>query len=153
MRKKVREEMARIGEVLLRVWDPLGVGEAAEARGEYDSYVGGVHALLRRGAGEDEVFAHLRGIEVDRMGLGPSSEEALVPVARELLKIGVRPVGYRRRATGAETCTICERTVPFSWWCPCSFRICQECLEENRWGMTCNNITWECPDCGKMRSF
>ena len=29
----------------------------------------------------------------------------------------------------------------------------QECLEEDRWGYTCNNITWECPDCGGFRSF
>jgi hypothetical protein len=26
-------------------------------------------------------------------------------------------------------------------------------MQENLWGMTCNNITWTCPDCGAIRSF
>jgi hypothetical protein len=24
---------------------------------------------------------------------------------------------------------------------------------ENLWGMTCNAITWECPDCGGQNGF
>jgi hypothetical protein len=149
MHRRVREEMALIGDVLFREWDPIGV----VPEGEYDRYVGGVHALLRRGGGEEAIVEHLGRIEVEEMELAPRGEEGLVPVARALLKIGVKPSGFRRRVTGVEDCTICEREVPFSWWCACGFRICQECLEENRWGMTCNNITWECPDCGGMRSF
>ncbi len=31
--------------------------------------------------------------------------------------------------------------------------MCQACMLENLWGMTCNNITWECPDCGNVRGF
>lgn len=31
--------------------------------------------------------------------------------------------------------------------------ICPECMQENIWGMTCNNITWVCPDCGAYRGF
>ncbi len=31
--------------------------------------------------------------------------------------------------------------------------ICQKCMYENAWGLTCNNITWECPDCGAIRGF
>jgi hypothetical protein len=26
-------------------------------------------------------------------------------------------------------------------------------MEENRWGLTCNNITWQCPDCGDWNNF
>jgi hypothetical protein len=26
-------------------------------------------------------------------------------------------------------------------------------MEENRWGMTCNNITWICPDCGLSNGY
>ena len=70
------------------------------------------------------------------------------------MRIGVRPTGgFRRSKRGKDVCTVCEREVPFCWGCSCGFRICQACLEANRWGITCNNITWECPDCGGMRSF
>jgi len=24
---------------------------------------------------------------------------------------------------------------------------------ENVWGMSCNNITWDCPDCGAQNGF
>jgi hypothetical protein len=26
-------------------------------------------------------------------------------------------------------------------------------MHENLWGMTCNNITWQCPDCGDQNGF
>ncbi len=26
-------------------------------------------------------------------------------------------------------------------------------MNENLWGVTCNNITWHCPDCGKSNGF
>jgi hypothetical protein len=26
-------------------------------------------------------------------------------------------------------------------------------MYENLWGMTCNNITWQCPDCGEQNGF
>ncbi len=31
--------------------------------------------------------------------------------------------------------------------------MCQACMDENAWGMTCNNLTWTCPDCGRIRSY
>jgi hypothetical protein len=50
-------------------------------------------------------------------------------------------------------CHCCGRGEQFCWVCPCGFQICQVCLKENAWGMTCNGITWTCPDCGADRSF
>jgi len=26
-------------------------------------------------------------------------------------------------------------------------------MDANLWGMTCNNITWVCPDCGQSNGF
>ncbi len=26
-------------------------------------------------------------------------------------------------------------------------------MDQNRWGMTCNNITWVCPDCGDSNNY
>jgi hypothetical protein len=135
MRSRRRAEIENIAAALAKL-TPAAAEKARE-----------MHALLRRGAGEEAVVDRLRAILE-----APKAE--LVDTARDLLRIGVRPTGgFRKRKTGPDRCTICEREVPFCWSCLCGFKICQACLEENRWGMTCNNITWECPDCGGMRSF
>lgn len=31
--------------------------------------------------------------------------------------------------------------------------MCQTCMDENLWGVTCNNITWVCPDCGEPNGY
>ncbi len=45
-------------------------------------------------------------------------------------------------------CYCCTVVNEFAWRCRCGFTICQDCLLDNFWGMSCNGITWECPDCG-----
>lgn len=52
-----------------------------------------------------------------------------------------------------QSCACCKESQRFCWSCPCGFQICQTCMEENLWGMTCNSLTWICPDCGTDRSF
>lgn len=59
----------------------------------------------------------------------------------------------RRRNQGQKRCHCCGRTFPFCWTCRCGFKICQACMHENVWGMSCNGITWQCPDCGGMNGF
>ena len=60
---------------------------------------------------------------------------------------------WRSKRVEFYECTICEEHPPFCWTCPCGFQICDGCFKENAWGLTCNNVTWECPDCGAIRSF
>ncbi len=60
----------------------------------------------------------------------------------------------RRRRKKEHVCVCCGQTFRFCWTCrACGFAICQECMNENTWGMTCNNITWECPDCGEWNGY
>ena len=61
----------------------------------------------------------------------------------------------KRKARQQEVyiCPCCKREVRFCWKCVCDFMICQTCMEENTWGMTCNHVTWTCPDCGRLRSY
>ncbi|ROR03177.1 hypothetical protein [Desulfosoma caldarium] len=58
-----------------------------------------------------------------------------------------------RRRPNRYVCAVCGQELPFCWTCPCGFMICSDCMEENFWGMTCNGITWTCPDCGAIRGF
>lgn len=60
--------------------------------------------------------------------------------------------GKRRKKE--QKCHCCGKFFTFCWTChKCGFQICQECMKENAWGMTCNNIDWECPDCGAWNGY
>ena len=64
-----------------------------------------------------------------------------------------RPGKRRRRRERIDVCCCCKAQTSFCWNCACGFAICQECMLENLWGMTCNNITWWCPDCGARNNY
>jgi hypothetical protein len=68
---------------------------------------------------------------------------------------GRRHAGYRqrRRRDRLTGCHCCGERPPFCWQCRCGFNICQGCMDENFWGMSCNGITWQCPDCGEWNGF
>ncbi|WP_320044542.1 hypothetical protein [uncultured Desulfobacter sp.] len=59
----------------------------------------------------------------------------------------------RRRRSRSKTCHCCGAQAMFCWQCRCGFSMCQSCMYENQWGMTCNGITWECPDCGAQNGY
>jgi hypothetical protein len=59
----------------------------------------------------------------------------------------------KRRRKKQYQCHVCNKELPFCWICRCGFEICADCMEDNLWGMTCNAITWTCPDCGQLRQF
>nr|WP_321403290.1 hypothetical protein [uncultured Desulfobacter sp.] len=59
----------------------------------------------------------------------------------------------RRRQRRSKTCHCCGAQAMFCWQCRCGFSMCQPCMYENQWGMTCNGITWECPDCGAQNGY
>jgi hypothetical protein len=62
--------------------------------------------------------------------------------------------GYRRRRLARDPqCHCCGRQVPFCWRCRCGFSMCQACMDENFWGLSCNGITWQCPDCGQWNGY
>lgn len=74
--------------------------------------------------------------------------------AVETVKPAARSSSRRRRTSGKDRqCHCCRAQAPFCWSCPCGFAICQACMQENLWGLTCNNILWECPDCGRWNGF
>ncbi|KJS33124.1 MAG: hypothetical protein VR64_03565 [Desulfatitalea sp. BRH_c12] len=63
------------------------------------------------------------------------------------------PRKRRWRRTGQQQCHCCGQFLTFCWRCRCGFEICQSCMQANVWGMSCNHITWQCPDCGDMNGF
>jgi len=144
-----RDERKDVERVLREAWD------SAPPETALRSSANAIMRLLRTGAGEEPLIAALREIETAHEGVPERGEEGLIPVSRDLLRIGVKPRGScrLRPPPEGESCELCGEIAPFCWRCPCGFRICQACLEADRWGYTCNNITWECPECGGFRAF
>ena len=53
----------------MTVWDPIGVRDEPNVQDEYDSYFGGVFALLTSGASDDQINEHLLRTVTERMEL------------------------------------------------------------------------------------
>jgi hypothetical protein len=85
----------RIRQILLRDWDPIGVGHLRECQDEYDSYVGGVQSLLMSGASPEQVAKHLALLESGPMGL-PSSASANLKVAKKLCDLNLKAESRER---------------------------------------------------------
>ncbi len=65
-----------------------------------------------------------------------------------------RRLPRQRKRRTYPPCVACRVEATFAWTCrKCDFVMCQDCMQENLWGMTCNNITWTCPDCGWENNF
>jgi hypothetical protein len=67
--------------IFLTDWDPLLVGDAAQAQDEYDGYLGELGDLLRKGAGGKAVAEYLASCE-GRMGFTTGPDELTDVAAR-----------------------------------------------------------------------
>jgi hypothetical protein len=70
-----RRIRAEIRQLLMTAWDPIGIRDESNAQDEYDSYLGGVFALLTSGASDDQVSEHLLRIVTERMLLPAKKED------------------------------------------------------------------------------
>ena len=70
-----RENRARVREVLMREWDPIGVSGVPEAADEYDHYVGKVYVMLMdERATAASIAAYLFDTATRNMGLPARAE-------------------------------------------------------------------------------
>jgi hypothetical protein len=59
----------RIDDLLWLEWDPIGVNDIEDARGEYQSYTPQLFSLKINGAAKETIAKCLYKIETDNMGL------------------------------------------------------------------------------------
>ncbi|MFE0758160.1 hypothetical protein ACFW16_29645 [Inquilinus sp. NPDC058860] len=70
-----RENRARVRQILLQDWDPIGVRDIAEASDEYDRYADRAYVMLMdERATAESIASYLYGIAVEYMGLGHSTQ-------------------------------------------------------------------------------
>jgi hypothetical protein len=68
-RFRIREIQDKIRRVLMDEWYPIGINDYPDAADEYDSYIGGIYGLISRDAPAEQISAHLRSLEIDKMGV------------------------------------------------------------------------------------
>lgn len=86
--KRGREIMNAIRDILVRDWDPIGVG--GSPADEYDRYIGPVYRILSDNLPENELIEFLFRTETEKMGLNPHSRDHLHQVAHKLLSLDVQ---------------------------------------------------------------
>ena len=64
-------QFEQVQQVLLNVWDPIGVGGVEGCEDEYNSYAKDILTLLQNTAPREEIQDYLIEIETDFMGLTP----------------------------------------------------------------------------------
>ena len=84
--EKAKHYHSLIHEILLKEWDPIGIGHVPAAKDEYDSYVSEVHRLLSRRVAQHEIFDYLWWAETKHMGLC-GNRQRTEQVAAKLAKL------------------------------------------------------------------
>ncbi len=64
-----RRAFKAIHDVLIKEWDPIGVGDEPNAQDEYDDYIPVIYRLLSERRIDAEVARHLDLIETESIGL------------------------------------------------------------------------------------
>jgi hypothetical protein len=70
-----------IRQVLLNVWDPIGVKDEPNAQNEYDCCLGSLFHLLTSGATDDDIGEYLWRQGTEHMGLQLKKEQMYPTVA------------------------------------------------------------------------
>jgi hypothetical protein len=86
--RRIRSE---IRQVLLTVWDPIGVGNEPQCVDEYDCCLGGVFQLLIENRDDDQIAEYLWKQANEHIGI-TCSKEAMKPTVVALRKIRLPPV-------------------------------------------------------------
>ncbi len=69
--QEARRISDEIRQVLVKIWDPIGIKDEPRAQDEYDSYIGGVFHLLVKHGSDKEIEDYLWKIVEDRIHVHP----------------------------------------------------------------------------------
>ncbi len=73
----------KVGTILLKEWDPIGIQNIPEAQDEYNAYIFSICELLISGKSENEIFNCLWWIETEHMGL-PGNKQHTKIISKKL---------------------------------------------------------------------
>jgi hypothetical protein len=90
---RIAEVHRQIESVLLRDWDPIGVGEVPQAQDEYRDYVRGVYDVAVQTCSAEAVAKYLVNIERKTIGLsawGFRPWKKRLPVAQKIIGLAAK---------------------------------------------------------------
>ena len=81
--QRIRDD---IRQALVKIWDPIGIKDEPRAEDEYDSYIGGVYALLLNRRSDSEIADYLWKIIEERIHVHPQkgATQATVKALRNI---------------------------------------------------------------------
>jgi hypothetical protein len=87
-----RQNRARVREILMREWDPIGVADAPEAADEYDRYAAKAYVMLMdERADEKRIAAYLFDVATKSMGLSDTDRLTERSNRTATILVGLRP--------------------------------------------------------------
>jgi hypothetical protein len=85
--RRIRVQIRR---VLLKTWDPVGVGDNPNAQDEYDGYIGKIYELLVADGPDSDLIDFLFWVAHENIGLD-TTRENMLPTLIELKLINLSP--------------------------------------------------------------
>ena len=82
------EVITEIRTILIKDWDPLGIGANLNLGDEYDGYIGSIIHILMYSPSIESIISLLKKIENEDMGIENTNIKYLYPIATKLMKIG-----------------------------------------------------------------
>jgi hypothetical protein len=86
-KKEWKRVLGEIRNVLVTVWDPIGIKDEPNAQDEYDSYLGPIFSLLTQRKSDEEIADYLVLLVNENMGLGGAKKEHMFATIHALRKI------------------------------------------------------------------
>jgi hypothetical protein len=86
-KKEWQRILGEIRNVLMTVWDPIGIKDEPNAQDEYDCYLGPIFGLLTQGKSDEEIADYLVSVESETMGLGTTTRQHMSATIRALREI------------------------------------------------------------------
>jgi len=82
-----RSIRAKVREVFLNTWDPIGIADEPNAQNEYDNYIGPIYDLLVSKADDAALVEYLYWAVYENMGFDAATKEDMRDTVSALRKI------------------------------------------------------------------
>lgn len=88
----IQELHLKIKEILLKSWDPIGIGKIPEGNNEYDTYIPHLSRMIISGESVSAIYDYLIWLEGEHMGL-PVNHKLTMNISKMLFMLCIQESG------------------------------------------------------------